>query len=210
MAATFGTNSLVMPAMDESPSKDRSSPTMTALPRSPLGHRLMFFMFAMASFVLFAPLVLLPLLKEHCELLVEERQIQKRNDALQAEIDQRAQLIEDFAGDSSVNEKLAMIDLQYRKPNEEVLPVLPKDYAAEPVPKDDGPLPRSALQLPDTWPRWALQAESWGQEKQVIDLFLDERLRPILLLMSAGLVIAAFVLFAPKVAPPPSPASSRI
>ena len=200
MAAVFGTSSIVMPSMSDRASGDTTVAPVQVVPRSPLGHRVMFFLFALMSFSLFAPTVLLPLLRDHCELLTEERRIQKRIDELQTEIDQRALLIEAFAADSAVNEKLAMIDLQYRRPNEEVLPVLPKDLAAEPLTKEDGPPPRSTLQLPDSWPKWALRAESWGQEKQIIDLFLDEKLRPILLLMSAGLIIAAFVLFAPRLA----------
>ena len=193
-----------MPSLSEPASHHAEAVSGGLVPRSPWGHRVMFLLFALMSFCLFAPAVVLPLLREHCALLAEEGRIQKRVDGLQAEIDQRAQLIEAFAADSSVNEKLAMIDLQYRRPNEEVLPVLPKDLAAEPLTNDAGPPRRSALQLPDSWPRWALRAESWSQERQVIDLFLDEKLRPILLLMSAGLIIAAFVLFAPRVTTAPA------
>ena len=204
MAAVFGTSSIVMPSPEgiaEAGNRRSDLPSALLLPTSPLGHRLMFVLFSLLSFCLFAPTVLLPVLREHCELLAEEQRLQQRIAVLEAEIDQRTHLIEAFAADSGVNEKLAMLDLQYRRPNEEILPVLPKDYAAGPTANPDGPPPRSALQLPDHWPRWALKAETWGSQKQVIDLFLDQKLRPILLLMSAGLVIAAFVLFAPKIAP---------
>jgi hypothetical protein len=165
---------------------------------SPLGHRLMFLLLMLLAFVLYAPTTLLPLLKEHCELLAEEVRLHKVLTQLEQEIQHRDELAKAFAQDSVINERLAMLDLHYTKPDEEVLPVLPPDFAPPKVPEPEVPPPRSALGLPDDWPPWAIKAEVWANGSGLIDLFLDPDLRPIFFWMAGGIVIAAFVLFAPK------------
>jgi hypothetical protein len=165
---------------------------------SPLGHRLMFVLLLLLAFVLYAPTTLLPLLKEHCELLAEEVRLKKVLVQLDQEIQHRDELAKAFAQDNVINERLAMLDLHYTKPDEEVLPVLPPDFAPPGVPEPEAPPTRSALGLPDDWPPWAIKAEVWANDRGLIGLFLDSGLRPVFYLMAAGLVIAAFVLFAPR------------
>lgn len=172
---------------------------------SPLGHRIMFALLALLAFALFAPTVVLPMIREYGAVRAEEAVLVHRCAALQDEIDHRARLIEAFAADPAVNEKLAMLDLQYRKPGEEILPVLPRVYEPAPPPKYVPPPARSELLTPDDWPDWAIRAELWAQQRQLIELFLDDDLRPIFLLMSAGLLIAAFALFAPRGPSSPRP-----
>jgi hypothetical protein len=165
---------------------------------SPLGHRLMFVLLMLLAFILYAPTTLLPLLKEHCKLLAEETRLQKVLVQLDDELQHKDELAEAFARDSVINERLAMLDLHYMKPDEEVLPVLPPDFAPPSVPEPKAPPTRSALGLPDDWPPWAIQAEVWANDHGLIDLFLAKDLRPIIYLMAAGMVVAAFVLFAPR------------
>jgi hypothetical protein len=174
------------------------------LPRSPLGHKLMFLLLSLLAFCLFTPTVMLPKLRQYGELLREEQKIKDRVAELGDEARRRAELTEAFARDTIVNERLAVLDLSYRKPNEEVYAVL-TDESIEPVlrPADPRP-PRSALLLPDNWPRWTTRAETWADNRGLIDLFLDPTVRPVFLLMSGGLLISAFVLFAPRI-PGPAP-----
>jgi len=56
---------------------------------------------------------------------------------------------------------------------------------------------RSALHIPADWPGGVHRVEQWAGRHGLIDLFLDRSLRPALLFMSGGLIIAAFVLFSP-------------
>lgn len=160
----------------------------------------MFVLLATLAFGLFAPTVLLPILKEHCNLLAEEVELKKHVAELKDEVAHQDELAYAFAHDTVINERLAVLDLRYRKPDEVILPVLAAGFA-KPEPKKAPPLKpaRSALNLPDDWPAWSLQAETWSARYGIIDLFLDPMLRPVFLLMSAGLTIAAFVLFAPRV-----------
>ena len=177
-----------------------------AAPHSPLGHRLMFVLLVLLAFALFAPAVLLPKLRQYGELLQEEQTIRRRVAQLNDEVRQRAELADSFANDTVVNERLAVLDLGYRKPNEEVFSVTADDpiVGSELPPADTKP-PRSALLLPEDCPPWAIDLEKWGNQKGVIDLFLDPGLRPVFLLMSGGLLVAAFVLFAPRVCRPTPP-----
>lgn len=166
-------------------------------PYSPLGHRMMFILLTLLAFCLYAPTTLLPVLRDYGGLLAEERRIQATIDRLEKEVRHREGLVKAFAQDAVINERLAILDLQYRKPNEVVLPVLPPGFAPPCLEPPKEPDWASPLKLPNNWPAWALKAEKQAQQYGLIDLFLDPSLTPVLLLMSGGLAVAAFVLFAP-------------
>lgn len=170
----------------------------------------MFVVFALLSFVMFAPVVMLPIIRDHGELLVEESRLLERNTRLRAELNRRVVMLDAFQNDAVVNERLAMLDLHYRKPGEDVLTVLPKHFeAAEVEFAAAPPVFQSVLKIPSDWPAPARRAEAWAQQNGLIDLFLNPDVRPAFLLMSGGLLIAAFVLFAPRL-PRKQPAASRV
>ncbi len=147
---------------------------------------------------IFAPTILLPVLREHCELLAEEARLARCVDELEQEVRRRTDLAEAFANDAVINERLAILELHYRRPGEVVLPVLPRSaIRSQPLPVEE-PITSTSMKLPDTWPGWAHEAERWAGERGLIKLFLDPTVRPVCFLMSGGLIIAAFVLFAPK------------
>jgi hypothetical protein len=158
----------------------------------------MFVVLMLLAFALYAPATLLPVLRGHCALLAEEARLTKTVAQLEEEIRRRDELAKAFAQDAVINERLAVLDLRYTKPDEEVLPVLPSDSLPAAPPSPQTPPARSALGLPDDWPPWSLAAEKWANGYGLIDLFLDPYLRVVAYLMSAGLVIAAFVVFAPR------------
>jgi hypothetical protein len=160
-----------------------------------------------AAFGLFAPTVLMPILHEYCELLAEETRLAGRVAELDREIRRRGELANAFAHDTLINERLAMLDLGYRRPNEVVLPVLPGNYAAAASRAYEPVTAPGRLSLPGHWPQWAREVEHWADQKGLIGLFLDSSLRPVFLLMSGGLVVAAFVLFAPTTVGRPSRSS---
>lgn len=165
---------------------------------SPLGHRLMFVLLMLLAFGLYLPTTLLPILLEHCELLAEERRLTQVVARLEEELKHRDEMAQAFAQDSVINERLAVLDLHYTNPSEEVVPVLPPDFSASHVSAVEHSPSRSRLGLPDDWPPWSLRAEQWAEDKGLIDLFLDSSIRPILYMMSAGLAVAAFVVFSPR------------
>lgn len=174
----------------------------TPVPRSPMGHRVMFLLLALLSFAVYAPTVVLPIIREHCELLVEEQRLAAAVKDHRNEVARRDEMLDAFKHDSEVIERLAQIDLNYQRPNEETMPVIPtrmfpspESVAAEPQE------PTGSLLLPNDWPGWALAAERWGDERGVTRLFIDPRLRVVLLMMAGGLLVAAFVLFAPMARP---------
>ena len=71
----------------------------------------MFCLLAFAAFVVFAPAVLLPVLKDHCDLLAEERRIVDRITLLDQRLQRFRAMQDAFAHDVEVNERLAMLDL---------------------------------------------------------------------------------------------------
>lgn len=176
---------------------DRAGPAPAAPLRSPPAHRLMFVVLSFVAFGLFAATVLAPVLDEYCALRTEETRLTKRNAGLEAEVRRRADMTEAFAHDEVINERLAILDLHYRRLNEEVLPVFTVDEVRQPSAKEQTPATSGPLVLPKSWPDWAHRARGWANDYALIGLFLDARLRPVFLLMSAGLIVAAFVLFAP-------------
>ncbi|MCZ6817784.1 MAG: hypothetical protein O7F76_13945, partial [Planctomycetota bacterium] len=90
----------------------------------------MFSILSLLAFGVFAPTVLLPLLREHTVLLSEEHRLEKSVADLEREFQRRLELRDAFENDALMNERLALLDLNYRRPNEEVLPVFPASEAA--------------------------------------------------------------------------------
>ena len=158
---------------------------------------------------MFAPTILLPILREHGQLLAEEARLTQRTTDLQNEIARQEALLKAFASDLTINQRLAVLDLNYQNPNEEVLPVLPKGFAAASPKPPDLPVQRGVLLIPPHWPTTIRAMGRWTDDQGLIDLFLNPTLRPAFLLMSGGLIIAAFVLFAPRPKPRPRRPAGR-
>ncbi|MCC7315072.1 MAG: hypothetical protein IT419_09635, partial [Planctomycetes bacterium] len=68
----------------------------------------MFLLLLGLSFVVFAPTVLLPILRDYCDLLAEETQLAADVAALEAEVARRDELMYAFKNDAVVNERLAV------------------------------------------------------------------------------------------------------
>lgn len=161
----------------------------------------MFVIFSLGAFVLFAPVVLLPMLKDHCALLAEESKLIQANEELRKELARQEALVDAFQKDATINERLAVLDLRYNNPGEETVAVLPPDFTLLPDKPAEEAQFQSVLKLPADWPTRVRRAEMWAEERGLIDLFLDPMFRPVFLLMAGGLIVAAFVLFAPRVHP---------
>jgi len=162
---------------------------------------MMFVVFTLAAFVLFMPVVLFPLIRDHCQLLADETQLKLVTADLEKELVRQEALVQAFKEDATVNERLAVLDLHYNNPSEETVNVLPSHFAIMPAERAGEPAHQSVLKIPATWPDRIRQYELWAQRHGLIDLFMDHALQPVFLLMAGGLIVAALVLFAPRVQP---------
>jgi len=157
----------------------------------------LFLLFVLTAFVLFAATVLLPVLRDHTELLEEERALQARIAQLEDCVARAVDFAANMADDPVTNERLARIELGYTRPGETVVrvpPAIEPGTANRPRPVR----PRSGALLPRGWPWWTYTAENWANQRGLIEPFLKPSLRAMWLLMSAGLLVAAFVLFTPR------------
>lgn len=159
----------------------------------------MFVLLTVLAFALYAPAVLLPILREHANLLAEERELREDVRELTADLERRKRLTDDFQTDPMVNERLAQLDLRYQRPGEEIVEI-PSEHLPPPIDeKRAGPRVRPEELVPPEWPVWAHDAERFARRKGLTQLYLDPAIRVVLLLMAGGLMIAAFVLYAPQV-----------
>ncbi len=158
----------------------------------------MFVLLAMSAFSVFAPSVLLPMIREHTELLASEVRLAEEVAASEAELERRGEVLEAFKSDRQTIERLALLDLRYRRPDEVVLSVHPTPAGRSVTPPAADAVRPNALGLPPAWPAWSHRFETWASRHGLIEVFLDASLRPVLLLMSGGLLVAAFVLFVPR------------
>lgn len=171
---------------------------LTPARASSAGHRFMFVVLMLSAFSVFAPSVLLPMIREHTALLASEVRLAEEVAATEAELERRGEVLEAFKSDPQTIARLALLDLRYRRPDEVVLSVHPTP-ASRSVTKPTADTVRpNGLDLPPAWPSWSHSVETWASRQGLIDLFLDASLRPVLLLMSGGLLVAAFVLFVPR------------
>jgi len=163
---------------------------------------LLFSLFVGAAFLLFALPVLLPVLREHARLLEEERLLTEEVERLNARRLALDQLAKAMQTDARLNERLARSDLGYEREGEETVMLRPGPYVAKVSDSAPAETPRIAAVVPRSWPGWTQRLETWADSRGWLSPFLDPRLRGIWLLMSGGLLVAAFVLFAPRAARP--------
>lgn len=182
-----------MTAASQNPAPD-SAPA--SAPNSLL-ERLLFLLFILAAFLLFAAPTLLPILQTHARLLEEERALTLDLKRLQARSDHLVAFAASLTDDPGTNERIARIDLGYQKPGESVLILPPPAPTADADTQPTRRHPDIAL-IPQTWPPWAQAAEQWASERGLLAPMLDPALRSTWMLMSAGLLIAAFTLFPPR------------
>jgi cell division protein FtsB len=162
---------------------------------SPWAHRMLFFILVTLAFFAYAPAVLLPVLREYSAVLAEQRRLNREIEDLETQVQRMRRMATAFKEDPDVNERLAQIDLRYRRPDEEIVPIPPPldaEFDERPVAADA----EDAL-VPPHWPVWAHQWEQTAREWGLVRVYLDPSARVVLLLMAGGLVIAAFVLYAP-------------
>lgn len=162
-----------------------------------------FILFMLTAIPLFAAPVLLPVVRDYTRMLEEEQALSLRV----ARLEERARRLDEFAAavqaDPHVNERLARMELGYTRPGESVIMVDPSPGAASSAQAGRWFDDAGGRITPPDWPDWAQRAESWAAQRGLIAAFMDPSLRGVWMLLSAGLVFAAFFVFGRRGGPAP-------
>jgi hypothetical protein len=161
---------------------------------APGGHAVMFWVLVGMAVLVFAPCVLVPIWMQTEELMQAEREAQAGLAQLQARVSDQQRLIDGLRNDPLVNERVARRDLRFQHAAEEIVPVgaaarsydapMPSPSAEEAVRVESGGFPSAVESI-----------RRWLPDLPWVELFGRPPNRTMFLLMAAGLVVTAFVLF---------------
>ena len=135
----------------------------------------------------FTPCVVLPEWREYQALRAAEQAERHRLDEMQRVVDRERNLLEAMQSDPAVIARLAQRDLHFHRPGDKSVAV-------------SVPLTTTALQDPFVAepiapPVSLARARSYLPDFNYDGLFCDDRTRPIILVMSVGLIVTAIALF---------------
>ncbi len=165
--------------------------------KQPVAHAIMFYLLSVTAMVIFAPCVLVPIWKHVQKLQSDERAVA----AVIAQLHQQVELNnirnQALEADPLVIDRVARRELNQRPADEEHIRWsaaelaalrlnLPRDLQAGPQP------PEIAM------PAWAERISHWLPAWATSDLFAKSPHRQMLLVMAGSLLLAAFVLYAPR------------
>lgn len=176
---------------DQNPPPEAGSGT-----HQPPAHPIMFWVLTGLALAIFVPCVLVPMVIDTELLRQEERAMAAQVDELKDQIARNQARIEALLADPLVNERIARRELNYRPDGEEVVRWSPYELSAARGARmeqtsvvsddDDGGLDHWVAALTRWLPAWP-----WR------DLFGRSPNRSLLLMMSGGLLMAAFILYTP-------------
>jgi hypothetical protein len=149
-----------------------------------------YWMLLLMGLATFTPCVVLPEWREYQALRMAEQTERHRLDEMQRVVDRERNLLEAMQSDPAVIGRLAQRDLHFRRPGDTSVAV-------------SVPLTATALQAPFVGkpiePPVALaRARSYLPDFNYDALFCDNRTRPIIMVMSVGLIVTAIALFSGK------------
>ncbi len=157
----------------------------------------MFWLLVSMALAVFAPCVLLPVWVETESVLVYERSLERRLEELREQHRLNEIHIQALETDPLVSERLVRRELNYRPDPERLVHLPPEQLAAVHVrvPEDviAGP-PEVEVAPPD----WVLTIRSWLPSWPWRRLFATDPNRVLMLLMSGGLLVSAFLLYDPR------------
>lgn len=162
-------------------------------------HAIMFWVLAGLALAVFAPAVLLPVWLERAEVYRQERAMA----GVVAELDHRVRsneaAIEALLSDPLVNQRIIRRELNYLPDHEKVIQW--SDHRARflPVYLDALDEPAVApLDSADEVPPWVAALRRWLPAWPWRALFVESPNRELLLILSGGLLAAAFLLYSPR------------
>jgi hypothetical protein len=161
-------------------------------------HCIMYWLLTLVAMAIFAPCVLMPIWVRSDQILESEQDARRLISELEMQVDRNAERIRALTADPAVNERLMKHELRYREEGEQLIAWPKSELAAIPVdlselqPEDD------FEPAPNPYPQWALAVRQWLPKWQWRELFTKSPSRPLLLMMSAGLLITAVLLYGPR------------
>jgi len=176
-------------------------------------HPIMFWVLTSLAFAIFVPCTLVPIAAESERLRAYEQDLRRDLALLEAQYERSREKARALASDPLVNERVARRELNYRPAGEQRIRWSTSDLTGvQPVfqrpeihPPADTPTPPAAVK---TYESWISTLRIWLPAWPYRALFASEPQRTILLLMAGGMLLAAFLLYAPSPHPAPRDAST--
>lgn len=186
-----------MDAGREKQSRWWGTPSINLGARQPISHAIMFYVLALASLAIFAPCVLVPVWMDVQKLHEDEQELAAVIAQLRHQIDRNNDRIVALQADPQVIERVARRELNRQPADEQLIKWSSAELAA--VPDTSHLVTVSAPEVPAiTLPEWMTAVGRWLPGWASPDLFAKSPNREMMLVMSAALLLAAFVLYTPK------------
>jgi len=157
----------------------------------------MFWVLTGLALLIFAPCVLVPLWVEKEQMRVHERALETLVADLEAQVARDQARAQALMTDPQVNERVIRRELNVQPPGERVIQWSPDELASV-NPDLVVPTTRPAKAVPEeNSSRCVAVLARWLPDWPYEDLFAKSPQRPLLLAMAGGLLLAAFMLYAP-------------
>jgi hypothetical protein len=191
-----------MDAAEQNQSIPDPSQPATAGERSaePPPSGLMFWVLIGLAAVAFIPCIVLPIWRDYQAAVLEARLEEQKVAVLQADVDRQRRVLEAIRTAPAVSVRLAQRELGYRQPGQQHVLVageVPSALEGEPIVQ-----PVSATVEP---PEPIARLVAPLPEMRYDQVFCEPPTRTVIMLLSGGLMVAAFVLYPRQGGPPVSP-----
>ena len=138
----------------------------------------------------FTPCVILPEWREYQAVRLAEQAERHRLGEMQRVVDRERNLLEAMQSDPAVIARIAQRDLHFRRPGDTSVAVA--------VPFKATAIPEAFVAEPIEPPVALARARSYIPDFNYDALFCDDRTRPIIMVMSVGLIVTAIALFSTR------------
>lgn len=169
----------------------------TDAPASAAAHPIMFWVLTGLALLIFAPCVLVPLWFEKEQMRAYELSLAAVVADLEHQVARGQARTQALLNDPQVNERIVRRELNVHPKSERIVQWSPDELAAA-VPGIDVPSSRPATAgQEENSSRCVAVLARWMPDWPYQDLFAKSPQRPLLLAMAGGLLLAAFMLYAP-------------
>ncbi|HSW45671.1 MAG TPA: hypothetical protein VLM89_08875 [Phycisphaerae bacterium] len=188
--------------MTGQPMSDLRTTSPDASPAPPVAsaaHPIMFWVLTGLALAIFAPCVLVPLWVEKEQLREYERCLGTLVAHLEAQSARNQTRSNALLRDPQVNERIIRRELNYHPDGERVIEWSPDELAVRSLDVEvPATQPASAAGQVENSSRLVAVLARWLPDWPYRDLFAKSPQRPLLLAMAGGLLLAAFLLYAPS------------
>jgi hypothetical protein len=161
-------------------------------------HVVMFWVLAGMALAVFAPAVLLPVWVESEGIREQKQELAASNGDLETQAQDNQACIEALLADPVVNERIIRRELNYRLESEEIVQWSPAMSETARFEFCGSDILSEERAVSDPQPGWIAVIHPWLPDWPWRELFVKSPNREMLLLLAGGLLVAAFVLYAPK------------